>query len=272
MDVGFGNYPIVLSDALLGKATKELYTGIRYNHKANDTTYPSSNSCRLQPNEEDPSIFYLSHLNNPEKLSYSGKRTVEENQFVLIFDPDKEHFILHRLDSNFDLMPISPSSDSQEISSKTQSSIRQKRSSKDTIKVSDSNKESSRRKIEKAKTVQKTIRELTPEEDFDDGLTIEYPGGQSQDQFNAYSSPIPIYHREMRESCERDDEVLQDDDGFLDHDFNNNKEFSPPNEPPAEISDEDIEMALEAELEQELLKDSAGQTVDDNESDESEEE
>lgn len=271
MDVGFGNYPIVLSDALLGKATKEVYTGIRYKNKSTDAAYPSSNSCRLQPDEEDPAIFNLSCLNNPEKASYHGKRAVNENQFVLIFDAAKEHFVLHRLDSNFDMMNIIPPSDSHGTNVKNQTNTRQKRSIKGVNKTSDSTKEASRRKVEKPKITKKPIREPTPEEESDDGLTIEYPGGQMHDQPKIYSSPNPTYHREIRESCERDD-ILPDDDVFLNLNLENSRQSSPSRAPPAEMSDEDIEMALEAELEQELLKESAGQTIDDNESDESEEE
>ncbi|POS84821.1 hypothetical protein EPUL_004463 [Erysiphe pulchra] len=272
MDVGFGNYPIVLSDALLGKATKEVYTGIRYKNKANDATCPSSNSFRLQPDEEDSASFNLSYLNNTEKPSYHGKRVVDETQFVLIFDAVKEHFVLHRLDSNFDMMTVSPPSDSHGINFKNQTTARQKRSTKDVKKTNDSNKEVSRRKVEKPKTTKKPIREPTPEEESDDGLTIEYPGGQMQNEPKVYSSPIPTYHREIRESCERDDGILPDDEEFLNQNFEISRQSSPLREPPAEMSDEDIEMALEAELEQELLKESAGQTLNDNESDESEEE
>ncbi|RKF61408.1 putative ell-associated factor protein [Erysiphe neolycopersici] len=271
MDIGFGNYPIVLSDALLGKATKEVYTGIRYKNKANDAMYPSSNSCRLQPDEEDPASFNLSYLNNPEKSSYHGKRAVDENQFVLIFDAAKEHFVLHRLDSNFDMMTTSPSTDSHGINLKNQTTTRQKRITKDVSKTIDSNKEVSRRKVEKPKTTKKPIREPISEEESDDGLTIEYPGGQMQNQPKVYSSPIPTYHRELRESCEREEDILPDDDGFAEQNFETSRHSSPLR-PPAAMSDEDIEMALEAELEQELLKESAGQTYDDNESDESEEE
>ncbi|TQS37430.1 hypothetical protein Golomagni_02096 [Golovinomyces magnicellulatus] len=260
-----GRYPIVLSDALLGKSTKELYTGIRYNHKVVDNSYSPSDSHRLKSNKEDPARFNISFSDHPDKLSYHGGRAVDETQFILIFDAAKENFVLHRLDSNFDMTPSKSSGDSSESDDKNSSTTRQKKPPRESNKESMIDGTASRRNSDKPKKREKPVREPTPEEeDSDDGLTIEYPGGQGQIDDNSHTLS---YQRQIAESSERDGDVSHDEDEIEDL-----KLPSPAHNPMVDMSDEDMEMALEAELEQELMKESAAHTVAESESDESEEE
>ena len=51
-------YPIILSDALLGKTPKETYTGIRYNHKPALSSDAAPASARLKRSAKE-GVFNL---------------------------------------------------------------------------------------------------------------------------------------------------------------------------------------------------------------------
>jgi len=93
-------YPIILSDALLGKTSKETYTGVRYNHKPALSSDAAPASARLKRSAKD-GVFNLGFEDHGEKYQYSGSRTSEDGKYVLIFDPARKAFILHRVDSLF---------------------------------------------------------------------------------------------------------------------------------------------------------------------------
>ncbi|KAM7205590.1 hypothetical protein V8F33_000916 [Rhypophila sp. PSN 637] len=93
-------YPIILSDALLGKPSKETYTGVRYNHKPTLSSETAPNSARLKPSAKG-GVFNLGFDDQGNKYQYSGTRTSEDGKYVLIFDPARKAFILHRVDSLF---------------------------------------------------------------------------------------------------------------------------------------------------------------------------
>ncbi|KAK1826699.1 RNA polymerase II transcription elongation factor-domain-containing protein [Podospora conica] len=95
-----GKYPIFLSDALLGKPSKETYTGIRYNHRPELTSDAAPNTARLKKSAKDNS-YNLGFDDNGDKYQYNGARTTDDNNFVLIFDPVRQGFVLHRVDSTF---------------------------------------------------------------------------------------------------------------------------------------------------------------------------
>ncbi|KAJ8126649.1 hypothetical protein O1611_g6989 [Lasiodiplodia mahajangana] len=100
-----GKYRVVLSDALMGKDPKELYTGIRYNHKPTLSSPTAPHQARIKPTDStDPSTSYdLSFQDDGGRYAYQGTRGHEGNQYVLIFDPEKDVFVLHRVDSMFNM-------------------------------------------------------------------------------------------------------------------------------------------------------------------------
>ncbi|KAI1339324.1 hypothetical protein F5Y15DRAFT_383954 [Xylariaceae sp. FL0016] len=103
-----GKYPVVLSDALRGKDPKELFTGIRYNHKPSLSSSTAPHQARIKPSSASSSTskgnsYDLSFQNDGGRYAYNGTRGQEENQYVLIFDPDRQVFVLHKVDSMFNM-------------------------------------------------------------------------------------------------------------------------------------------------------------------------
>ncbi|EGZ78283.1 hypothetical protein NEUTE2DRAFT_102075 [Neurospora tetrasperma FGSC 2509] len=97
-----GNYPIILSDALLGKASKETVSGIRYNHKPALSSDIAPSQSRLKRSAKDGS-YNLGFDDNGDKYQYNGVRTAADGQYVLVFDPDRKAFVLHQVDSMFNM-------------------------------------------------------------------------------------------------------------------------------------------------------------------------
>ncbi|KAK5654381.1 hypothetical protein OQA88_7290 [Cercophora sp. LCS_1] len=94
-------YPIILSDALLGKSSsKETYTGIRYNHRPTLSTDNAPAQARLKKSARDGS-YNLGFDDNGDRYQYQGVRTTDDGNCVLIFDPARKAFVLHRVDSMF---------------------------------------------------------------------------------------------------------------------------------------------------------------------------
>ncbi|KAK8074653.1 RNA polymerase II transcription elongation factor-domain-containing protein [Apiospora hydei] len=89
-----GKYPVILSDELLGKPSTETFTGVRYNHKPD--TNPSLSKLKVA----GPSKYDLSYNDNG-MYKYQGSRSGDGGQYVLIFDPSREVFVLHKVDSLF---------------------------------------------------------------------------------------------------------------------------------------------------------------------------
>lgn len=193
---------------------------------------------------------------------------------MLIFDPVKEHFVLHRIDSTFDMNLVS-APDEQDASrlqsqysqlgseTKSNSSIPQRKASKGGRKAVAPKIEAPRRKAaEKPKKSKPPVRESTPEEEeSDDGLTIEYPDAGPQQQYNAPPSVNRQASEEISDEDEdADHEVYEEEEH--NQDVDHLKLPSPANNAGG-MSDEDLELELEAELEEALNAD---------ESDESEEE
>ncbi|KUJ23294.1 uncharacterized protein LY89DRAFT_680069 [Mollisia scopiformis] len=282
-----GKYPIVLSDALLGKTSKNVYTGIRYNHKP-DTSSDSS-SALLQPSSDSDSRYDLTLTDASKMYSYEGSRTSADGQYVLIFDPMKKHFVLHRVDSTFDMNLVSApwSSDVRDQYPQIEPSepkpaattAPQRKASKGGKKAAATKSTTAkasipRQKVEKPKKAAKPApppREPTPEpeKDSDDGLTIEYPDAPasrpSANNSQAYNS-TPVFHRNVSEDVSDEDEDAEGEEYEDERERNQDVDHLKLPSPAGNVggmSDEDIEDELEAELEKAL---------DANESDESEEE
>ncbi|KAI1654654.1 RNA polymerase II transcription elongation factor-domain-containing protein [Daldinia decipiens] len=115
-----GKYPVVLSDALLGKDPKEVFTGVRYNHKPSlsSSTAPAQariKSTSASSSKKGASTYDLAFQDDGGRYQYKGTRGVEDNQYVLIFDPAREVFVLHKVDSMFNMNLVkTPSNDDPE--------------------------------------------------------------------------------------------------------------------------------------------------------------
>ncbi|KAI1411433.1 RNA polymerase II transcription elongation factor-domain-containing protein [Hypoxylon sp. FL1857] len=114
-----GKYPVVLSDALLGKDPKEIFTGVRYNHKPSlsSSTAPAQARIKQAPTSSKKSVpaYDLSFQDDGGRYQYKGTRGVEDSQYVLIFDPAREVFVLHKVDSMFNMNLVqTPSNDNAE--------------------------------------------------------------------------------------------------------------------------------------------------------------
>ncbi|QSZ36637.1 hypothetical protein DSL72_006518 [Monilinia vaccinii-corymbosi] len=285
-----GKYPIVLSDALLGKTQNILYTGIRYNHKPDPSAGASANSAQLKPSSHSNSTHYdLSLSDNNEEYTYTGVRTSGDGQYVLTFDPVRKVLVLDRIDSTFDMNLTSApwTDDAAQLQSQyeqleppakaiiedPQPKVSQKKAPKPKATTATKAKAAPRAKAEKAKKPKPPPREPTPEpeEESDDGLTVEYPDGQGAQQHYEYRAPV--FQREPSEEISDEDEDM-DNDGIYEQnqDVDHLKLPSPVNNPTV-ISDEeamdmeDLEADLQAELEKDLMMNQEG-----DESDESEEE
>jgi len=279
-----GKYPVVLSDALLGKTSKEVYTGIRYNHKP-DPSSDSTTSMHLEPS--DSTSYDLSFTDNSDRYSYHGARTSGDSQYVLIFDSVKKHFVLHRVDSTFDMNLVSApwAQDASTLRSQypqletphtKMPAQPQRKPSKTTKKAATAAKaETQRKKVEKTEKTKKPKPPPSPEaeeeSEDDDVLTIEYPDAPSS--YPATSTPV--VRRDPSEDVSEEDSDAdaegEDDDMERNQDVDHLKLPSPANNNAGGLSDEDMDMELdlEAELEQ-ALKDTEGGGA--NESSESEEE
>lgn len=276
------------------------------NHK---TDASSSQNLHLLPSDS-PSSYDLSLSAKNDTYRYNGTRTSGDGQYVLIFDPAKKHFVLHRIDSTFDMNLVSTPQNSDEASLRTQytqfeappvkqsasqssedQEARQPRTSNKSVKnipAAPAKPDPKRKKqapvpapAPKAapKKTKISIREPTPEEedeeDSDDGLTVEYPDGGPSQNSNFRFQSTPVVQREASEEMSDEDsdaEFEEDDVPMGGNNINNGNEqvdhLKLPS--PANIggmSDEEMELDLEAELEQALMSEAGP-----NESSESEEE
>ncbi|KAK4177039.1 RNA polymerase II transcription elongation factor-domain-containing protein [Triangularia setosa] len=95
-----GKYPVILSPELLGKPSKETYTGIRYNHRPTLSSDTAPNTAHLKKSAKDGS-YNIGFDDKGDRYQYNGVRTTEDGNYALIFDPKRQAFILHRVDSIF---------------------------------------------------------------------------------------------------------------------------------------------------------------------------
>jgi hypothetical protein len=209
---------------------------------------------KLKPSGSNSS-YDLSFSDNPEL--YNGVRTSGDGQYVLLFDPDRKVFVLHQVDSTFDMNLV-----------KTPAARNTPKATK-AAKAAPAKAEPKRKKAVTQAKKKPPVREPTPEEeDSDDGLTIEYPGAPSQ-QYHHQSTPT--FQRHISEEISDEDED-EDAEGEEYEEKNQDVDYlklPSPGNIAGGMSDEDMELDLEAELEQ-ALKETAEN--DENESSESEEE
>jgi hypothetical protein len=263
---------------------RSLADSIADNHKPDPSS--DSSTALLRASKSD-SKYNLTLTDDSEKYSYEGIRTSADGQYVLIFDPAKKHFVLHRVDSTFDMNLVSApwSSDVRDDYSQIEhaepkpAAAPQRKGSKGgkkaaATKATTAKANIPRQKVEKPKKAAKPApppREPTPEpeEDSDGVLTIEYPGapggGSSANTYPEYNS-TPVFQRNVSEEVSDEDEDAEGEEYEDERERNQDVDHLKLPSPAGNVggmSDEDIEDELEAELEKAL---------DANESDESEEE
>jgi hypothetical protein len=216
--------------------------------------------------------------------SYTGGRTSGDGQYVLIFDAPNKRFVLHRLDSTFDMNLVKAPWEDNASTLRSQypqlettapptpeTKLPQRRTSKSAKKAAPAKAEAKRRKsADKPKVPKPPPREPTPdEEESDDGLTIEYPDGPPSSQ-PWKSQSTPVFQQNVDEDVSDEDAEGEEYADERNQDVDLLKLPSPSNNIGG-MSDEDLELDLEAELE-EALKETAGTGTGAGESDESEEE
>ncbi|XDG07632.1 hypothetical protein ABKA04_007247 [Annulohypoxylon sp. FPYF3050] len=265
-----GKYPVVLSDALLGKDSKEVFTGVRYNHKPSLSSPTAPNQARIKQasssTKKNAATYDLAFQDDGGRYQYKGTRGVEDSQYVLIFDATREVFVLHKVDSMFNMNLVqTPSSDTEslrrEFSQLSSHSVAASAKAggttsggKKSTKANNEEKKTTakpRKQAPKAKPEEKqalTMPEKKPppkpttitkpnktsadeeeEESSDDdlGLTIENPGGQARDTRQNFS-PGNIFGIRRFSEFERDDEGENDDADGEDDDDDNFEHFKLP--------------------------------------------
>lgn len=262
---------MILSDALLGRENREAVTSVRYNFKP-DT--PQVDKI-MQPAEDASSNSYnLAFTEESDEFAYQGIRQPGEGQYVLIFSPEQEAFILHQVDSTFNMNVISTPWDQDadslrttyaqltdtpvvpEITTTTTTKRRkaepkpkaQTRSQAKSQAKAPPKTQANRAQHKKAKAAI-AQREATPEEEEseDDGLKIEYPDEPPRRR------SMPTLHESEQHQTERES---SDEDSDIDEDERHRDvdDFLLPS--PAHNQDshdhDDMDLDLEAELEQAL--------------------
>ncbi|KAI9744501.1 MAG: hypothetical protein M1818_002030 [Claussenomyces sp. TS43310] len=295
-----GKYKVVLSPALRGKQTKEVYTGIRYNHKPDFSS--DTETTQLNPSSGNDGNFSLSFSDGDEQYRYAGSRNSGDGQYVLIFDPAEKHFVLHQMDSSFDMNLINAPWDHDADSLRStyeqlgavpktapgrrKNAAASKGGAKDkatsaSASANPAGVEASsekRRKVEKQQKKKPPPREPTPDaedEDSDDGLTIEYPGGPPPPRFQSHNV-TPLYQtREPSPRGYTDVDAEEDEDRDKDEGQETNRDVdllalpSPMASGDQKTEEEDdAELDLEAELELALEKETGGAAEESSESEE----
>ncbi|KAG8671513.1 hypothetical protein FPOAC2_04855 [Fusarium poae] len=206
-----GNYPVILGDALLGKTSNEIFTGIQYNHKPTLSSDQAPNSARIKPSVPGKTTSYdLTYTDNDEKYAFTGTRNTESGQYVLYFDPSREAFILDIVDSTFKMnVTRLPNSDPESLrrqfphidSSVSKTSAKAERNNTDTDKPM--TKARAKPSTQKKEVKRKTEKKQAPK-NVALSLPVPMPAQQQKPAEPKKRTPVP-------EEEEEDD----DDDGGL---------------------------------------------------------
>ncbi|KAI1320418.1 RNA polymerase II transcription elongation factor-domain-containing protein [Xylariaceae sp. FL0255] len=215
-----GKYRVVLSDDLLGKDPKQVYTGVRYNHRPNLSSSSAPHQARIK--QSDSSNYDLSFQDDGGRYAYRGTRGQEDNQYVLIFDPDRDVFVLHRLDSMFNMnLTRTPSNNDA-------ASLRQEHKQLDAHRPPKTQKTAtSKAKKPQAKETrpqkanppkpaskpapQKAQDDSDDESSDDDLLTIEDPGGAALTSHRDFSPGFIDKPRRFSEFVQQQNEEEDED-------------------------------------------------------------
>ncbi len=81
------------------------------NHRPTLSSDAAPNTARLKKSAKDES-YNLGFDDQGDKYQYNGVRTTDDGNFILIFDPARKVFVLHRVDSTFHMNITRTPSDS----------------------------------------------------------------------------------------------------------------------------------------------------------------
>jgi hypothetical protein len=87
---------------LVHLTTAAIDNGTIDNHKPNLSSDTAPNTAKIKTGSGS-GTYNLSFTDNGGGYAYSGSRSSKEGQFVLIFDPARQAFVLHRVDSLFSM-------------------------------------------------------------------------------------------------------------------------------------------------------------------------
>lgn len=233
-----GNYPIILGDALLGKAQNEIFTGIRCttsspscsaslkvltladNHKPALSSSSAPSSARLKPSVPGKTASYdLAYTDNDDKYAFTGTRSTDDNQHVLYFDPKRKAFILDKVDSTFNMnvtrLPDNTDQDSlrrqyPQIDSKTQYS-QQTTTEKPAKAVEKPAAKPRAKPATQKKEVKRKPEKKQPPKNIELSLPVPMTA-QPEKPAAPKSRPPPVNRNEDEEEGEEEED---DDDGGL---------------------------------------------------------
>jgi hypothetical protein len=264
------------------------------NHKPELSSETALSGHEIKPTAHgDATQYDLSFSDGSGKYEYQGIRNSDDKQYGLVFDPVKKHFVLHQVDSTFDMNlkstpwnqdPTSLREAYPQIQIQSSPKLRRKSSQikSKTTQLNRTSADAKRRKAEKPKKAKTPPKEPTPDaedEDSDDGLTIEYPGGAPLPRYQSHPSPLP-FRREQEEASEESDADAEDED-HDDNERNMDVDILELPSPAANIEtsvagddeeeeeeDDELEQALAAELEEALEKETGPKADESSESEE----
>ncbi|KAL2136395.1 hypothetical protein VTI74DRAFT_3829 [Chaetomium olivicolor] len=235
-----GQYPVILSDALLGKPSKETYTGVRYNHRPALSSDTAPHTARLKKSGKDDS-YNLGFDDQGNKYQYNGIRTSDDGNYVLIFDPARKAFVLHRVDSTFHMNLTRTPTDSNAESLRKQFPHLEVKSSAPTKgqkgkgaakagtgKTTAGKAKDVSKPVEDSKTASKPVALTLP--DPNAVSSTSPPSHQSEKKQEATAEPEKKPKRRALSPVESEEEEDDDDDGGLTVEYpgGNPSAFQPP--------------------------------------------
>lgn len=247
-----GKYPVILSDALLGKKPNEVYTAMRCKHPTFCPPWPLSSALLIswvtdnhKPDtpptlakvKQTTSSTYDLTYQDGGSYKYRGIRASEDGKYVLIFDPTREAFVLHKVDSTFNMNLVQTPANSDADSLRREYPHLEVK--KPTRNAGQAAKESKAKKPEKdkgltvpgSKPSKPQPKQQDPESDEDDsdddgGLVMEFPGGQPPSSNRDFSPAFPP--RPFSEFVAEVDDEEEDADGEDDDDDMSEEHFKLP--------------------------------------------
>ncbi|KAI5867769.1 RNA polymerase II transcription elongation factor-domain-containing protein [Durotheca rogersii] len=207
-----GKYPVVLSDALLGKDPKELFTGVRYNHKPPLSSSTAPAQARIKPapstSKKGAPSYDLAFQDDGGRYQYKGTSGAEKSQYVLIFDPAREVFVLHKVNSMFNMNLVrTPSNDNAE-SLRREFPHLEAHSSSTSAKAAASaggSKSAAKGGNDQKKTAAKSRKQAAPPVE-------EKPRLAMPEKKAPPPPPKPAANNKRRQASEEEDEESSDDD------------------------------------------------------------
>lgn len=227
------------------------------NHMPRLSSADAPDRARLKPSTPGKTSSYdLNFTDDDGSYGFSGPRTIDDDQYVLYFDPERKAFVLDKVDSTFNmnLTRIPGNSDAEDLSrryahidlgksaekaapatssgktapkAKPEPKVSQQAKRKPTDKKPQQQAKSMALPLPKPEPVKpkkpsKFDDEEDEDEDDDGGLLIEYPSGEPPARKNDFSPAFPTQRRFDEYMDQRESEADDEDggsDGEVDMDF-----------------------------------------------------